>query len=100
MPLPRDGHHAIYGVQFRCCARRDKSCPVSVSNVLVALHPLPFCAVRRQANQRGKVAAAPVDGGPMGVGAGGGVGGSNGDDDMPKKKVKHSGEKGFPVVGV
>eukprot|EP00752_Nemacystus_decipiens_P003730 g3436.t1 len=44
-------------------------------------------ALRRQANQRGKVVAAPVDGGPMGMGAAGGGGGSNGDDDMPKKKV-------------
>lgn len=50
---------------------------------------LPLGAVRRQANQRGKVAVAPVDGAPMGVGAGGDSGG-NGADDMPKKKVIQS----------
>lgn len=55
---------------------------------VVCTKPFPLAAVRRQANQRGKVAPAPVDGAPMGVGASGGGSGGNGDDDMPKKKVR------------
>lgn len=58
-------------------------------NNVFRLQPLAVSVVRRQANQRGKVAAAPVDGAPMGVGPAGGGGGSNGDDDMPKKKVRY-----------